>query len=179
MALLPQKLLDLKSWLHAHEITHVAMESTGVFWKPGINVPGEDFQIILANARHIKNVPGRKTDVKDCEWICQLLRAGLLQPSFIPAEAIRDLRDIMRYQRKLQHQMTQQKNRVHKLLQEANIKITGVLTDVFGATAMSILRCLSKGVTDPGILSELLLKSKKLVPKIAQAKEGVGSRNGS
>lgn len=116
-------------------------------------------------------MPGRKTDVKDCEWICPLLRAGLLQPSFIPPAAIRDLRDIMRYQRKLQHQMTQQKNRVHKLLQEANIKITGVLSDIFGAGGMSILRCLSKGVADPGILSDLLSKNKKLVPKIAQAKK--------
>jgi transposase len=164
------ELLSLKAWLQQHEITHVAMESTGVFWKPVLNVLGEAFTIILANARHIKNVPGRKTDVKDCEWICQLLRAGLLEASFIPPSSIRELRDVMRYQKKLQHQLTAQKNRMHKLLQEANIKITSVLSDIFGVTGMRILRSLAQGVTDPEVLSQYLSKNKKLVPKISQAK---------
>ncbi len=155
------------------KFTHIAMESTGVFWKPVLNVLGEDFSIILANARHIKNVPGRKTDVKDCEWICQLLRAGLLQPSFIPPASIRELRDRMRYQKKLQHQATQQKNRIHKLLQEANIKITAVLSDIFGTTGMRILRSLAQGLTDPEVLSKYLLKNKRLVPKINKAKEAL------
>ena len=105
------ELLSLKSWLQQQEITHIAMESTGVYWKPVLNVLDKDFAIILANARHIKNVPGRKTDVKDCEWICQLLRAGLLEASFIPPACIRELRDMMRYQKKLQHQLTAQKIR--------------------------------------------------------------------
>jgi transposase len=164
------ELLSLKSWLQQQDITHVALESTGVYWKPVLNVLGEAFTIILANARHIKNVPGRKTDVKDCEWICQLLRAGLLEASFIPPSTIRELRDMMRYQKKLQHQLTAQKNRMHKLLQEANIKITSVLSDIFGATGMRILRSLAQGVTDPEVLSQYLSKNKKLVSKIGQAK---------
>ena len=167
------ELLSLKGWLQEHEITHVAMESTGIFWRPVINVLGEDFKIILANARHIKNVPGRKTDVKDCEWICQLLRAGLLQPSFIPPDPIRQLREIMRYQRKLRHQATQQKNRVHKLLQDANIKITSVLGDVFGVAGMKILQALSEGTTDPEILCQFLTKNKRLAAKVIQAKEAL------
>lgn len=95
------ELLQLKAWLQEQAVTHVAMESTGVYWKPVVNILGEDFIVILANARHIKNVPGRKTDVKDCEWICQLLRAGLFQPSFIPPSPIRQLRELARYKRKL------------------------------------------------------------------------------
>lgn len=104
----------LRYWLGEHKITHVAMESTGVYWKPVFNIIGEDFELLLVNARHIKNVPGRKTDVQDCEWICKLLRAGLLKGSFIPREDIRELRSLTRYQKQLQHQIQNEKNRVHK-----------------------------------------------------------------
>ena len=167
------ELIQLKRWLQSESITHVAMESTGVYWKPVVNVLGDDFTIVLANARHIKNVPGRKTDVKDCEWICQLLRAGLLQPSFIPPVAFRELRELTRYRRKQQQQMTRYKNRIHKLLQDANIKTTSVLSDVTGVTGMEILRLLASGETDPEVLSRPLLKNKKLSPKVPMAKEAL------
>src|SRR5574337_1077513 len=100
-----QELLQLKNWLKENGITHIAMESTGIYWKPVFNILEDgDFQILLVNARHIKNVPGRKTDIKDCEWICKLLSSGLLKGSFIPPEDIRRLRDLTRYQKKLRYQ---------------------------------------------------------------------------
>lgn len=167
------ELTSLKDWLEENDISHVAMESTGIYWRPVFNILGEGFQIILVNPRHIKNVPGRKTDVKDCEWICQLLRAGLLQASFIPPGQIRELRNMTRYQKKLQNQMTQQKNRVHKLLQEANIKITSVFADIFGVTGMNILQAMAKGITDPDTLCEYLLVDKRMARKIPQAKEAL------
>lgn len=153
-----KELLRLKKWLEENKITHVAMESTGVYWKPVFNVFGDSFDLLLVNARHIKNVPGRKTDVQDCEWICKLLRAGLLNKSFIPKEDIRKLRDLTRYQKKLQHQVQNEKNRVHKLLQDANIKLTSVLSDIFGVTGRKILDMLSKGVTRPEELVEAFNK---------------------
>lgn len=148
----------LKKWLQEHGITHVAMESTGVYWKPVFNILGDDFELLLVNARHIKNVPGRKTDVQDCEWICKLLRAGLLNKSFVPKEDIRKLRDLTRYQKKLQHQIQNEKNRVHKLLQDTNIKITSVLSDIFGKTGRKILNMLANGVTEPERLAEAFNK---------------------
>jgi len=109
---------------------------------------------LLVNARHIKNVPGRKTDVQDCEWICKLLRAGLLKGSFIPPEDIRQLRTFTRHQKALQHQIQNEKNRVHRLLQGCNIKITQVLSDVFGVEGMNILNDMSKGITDANKLAK-------------------------
>jgi transposase len=165
-------LLSLKHWLMDHQITHIAMESTGVYWKPVFNVLGDDFKVLLVNARHIKNVPGRKTDVKDFEWICQLLRAGLLQGSFIPVEQIRQLRDLTRYQKTLQHEIQNQKNRIHKLLQDANIKITSVLSDIFGVTGLKILKGLSQGIADPHELSTYLHHS-RIKASREQAKEAL------
>jgi transposase len=159
----------LRIWLHEHKISHVAMESTGVYWKPVFNILGEEFELLLVNARHIKNVPGRKTDVQDCEWICKLLRAGLLQASFIPKEDIRHLRNLTRYQKQLQHQIQNEKNRVHKLLQEANIKITSVLSDIFGVAGLKILQDLSKGITDPVRLSRYFNDNKRLAVKKTEA----------
>lgn len=153
-----KELLLLKHWLQKNKITHVAMESTGVYWKPVFNILGDAFELLLVNARHIKNVPGRKTDVKDCEWICRLLRAGLLSGSFIPKEDIRRLRDLTRYQKKLQHQIQNEKNRAHKLLQDTNIKLTSVLSDIFGVTGRKILDMLSKGITQPEKLAEAFNK---------------------
>lgn len=164
----------LRDWLHEHQITHVAMESTGVYWKPVFNIIGEDFELLLVNARHIKNVPGRKTDVQDCEWICKLLRAGLLQASFIPPQDIRELRNLTRYQKQLQHQIQNEKNRVHKVLQEANIKLTSVLSDIFGVTGSKVLQDLADGVTDPVVLSNHF--DKYLRAKKAQALEALHGR---
>lgn len=170
------QLLELKGWLKDNHITHIAMESTGVYWKPVFNVlADDDWQLLLVNARHIKNVPGRKTDTQDSEWICKLLRAGLLKSSFIPPEDIRWLRDLTRYRKKLQQQIQHEKNRVHKVLQEANIKLTSVLTDIFGATGMKILTALSKGVTDPDELSSYF-DHKRLIHTKAQALEALTGR---
>lgn len=163
----------LKDWLHENKIKHVAMESTGVYWKPVFNILGEEFQIILVNAAHIKNVPGKKTDVKDAEWICKLLRAGLLRGSFIPPSAIRQLRDITRYQKKLKHQEQNEKRRVHKILQDANIKITSVLSNIFGVAGLKILNDLSVGITNPKILSQHMNHNKLLHRKKKQAIEAL------
>ena len=171
-----QELEVLKNWLHEHEITHVAMESTGVYWKPVFNIIGEDFEILLVNARHIKHVPGRKTDIKDAEWICKLLRAGLLQGSFIPPENIRELRNLTRYQKQLKHQEQNERRRVHKLLQEANIKITSVLSDIFGVTGLKILKDLSKGITNAKKLSKHLEDNARLSKKKTQAIEALEGR---
>lgn len=160
----------LKQWLKSEEITHVAMESTGIFWKPVYNIlEDSQWEILLVNARHMKNVPGRKTDVQDCEWICKLLRAGLLKGSFIPSGDIQQLRSLTRYQKTLQHLIQNEKNRVHKLLQECNIKITQVLSDVFGVAGMNILIDLSNGIADPDRLVRHMEKNKRLAAKKEQA----------
>jgi transposase len=109
-------LRDLRDWLQSNAVTHIAMESTGVYWKPVFNILEEHFKVTLVNARHIKNVPGRKTDKKDSQWICKLLLAGLLKASFIPEERIRQLRDLNRYSTKLTQQLAAEKNRVQKVL---------------------------------------------------------------
>ena len=118
-------LLKLKGWLKETGITHVAMESTGIYWKPVFNILEDSFEVVLVNARHIKNVPGRKTDVKDSEWLCKLLQNGLVKGSFIPPKDIRELRDLTRYKRKLIQSISAEKNRVQKVLEDANIKLSG------------------------------------------------------
>ncbi len=115
-------LLGLCDWLIAEGVTHIAMESTGVYWKPIYNILEGQFQILLVNARHIKNVPGRKTDVKDCEWIAQLLQYGLLRGSFIPPQPQRELRDLTRTRTQLTREMASVANRIHKVLEDANIR---------------------------------------------------------
>jgi transposase len=115
-----KELLKLHDWLLEFNCSHVAMESTGVFWKAVWNVLEDSFELLLANPQRIKNVPGKKTDVKDCVWIAQLLRCGLIDASFVPPENIRDLRDLTRYRRKLLNESTAEKNRIHKILQDLN-----------------------------------------------------------
>lgn len=137
-----------RDWLISLEMEYGAMESTGVYWKPVFNILGEDFKLILVNARHIKNVPGRKTDVKDSEWICKLLISGLLKASFIPPEVIRNARDIFRYKTKMVEDIAKEKNRVQRILEDANIKLSSVVSDVFGATGQKILKMLFDGETD-------------------------------
>src|SRR5512139_913489 len=132
-------LLRLKQWLQKNGITHVAMESTGVYWKPVFNILEDGFEVILVNARHVKNVPGRKTDVQDSEWLCKLLRSGLVKGSFIPPRDIRELRDLTRYKRKLIQTIVAEKQRVEKVLEDANIKLSSIVSDIFGASGKKII----------------------------------------
>jgi len=132
-------LIKLKKWLKKHGITHIAMESTGIYWKPIFNVLGDDFKILLVNARHVKNVPGHKTDKKDSRWLVKLLLSGLLKGSFIPERPFRELRDLTRYKKKLTQQVTAEKNRFLKIFEDANIKLSMVLSDVFGASGTKII----------------------------------------
>jgi len=132
-------LINLKNWLQDQQITTAAMESTGVYWKPVFNILGNCFDLLLVNARHVKNVPGRKTDVSDSEWLCKLLKNGLLENNFIPPEKIRNLRDLSRYRKKIIHMIVAEKNRLLKVLESANIKLGSILSDVFGVSGMKII----------------------------------------
>jgi transposase len=138
----------LRDWLKVKRVTHIAMESTGVYWKPVYNILEEDFEILLVNARHIKNVPGQKTDKKDSTWIAKLLLSGLLKGSFVPPRHIRDLRDLTRYKRKVIEQISSEKNRIHKLLEDANIKLSSVVSNLSGATATKIIDAMISGEED-------------------------------
>ncbi|MFV1977461.1 MAG: IS110 family transposase [Candidatus Scalindua sp.] len=139
---------SMRDWLKENKITHIAMESTGIYWKPIYNILEEDFEIILVNARHIKNVPGRKTDKKDSKWIAKLLLSGLLNGSFIPPKHIRDLRDLTRYRKKIIGQIASEKNRIQKILEDANIKLSSVVSDMSGATATKIINAMISGEED-------------------------------
>jgi transposase len=141
-------LKDLKRWLRYKKVTHVAMESTGVYWKPVFNILGEHFEILLVNARHIKNVPGRKTDKSDSQWICKLLLSGLLKGSFVPPEQIRELRDLSRYKTKLTQQAAAEKNRIQRILEDANIKLSSVLSDTTGVVATNLIDGIIAGRKD-------------------------------
>ncbi len=148
-------LLRLKAWLKEHGITHVAMESTGVYWKPVFNILEDSFEVLLVNARHVKHVPGRKTDVLDSEWLCKLLRSGLVRGSFIPPKEVRELRDLTRYKRKLIQTITAEKQRVEKILEDANIKLSSIASDTFGASGARIIQELLKGELRPDQMAEL------------------------
>lgn len=166
-------LLILRDWLTANKVTHVAMESTGVYWKPVYNMIEDQFNVLLVNAHHMKALPGRKTDVKDCEWIADLLAHGLIKGSFIPPEPIRDLRDLTRYRKSLIDERIREVNRLHKLLESANIKLASVATDVMGASGKDMLLALLGGNADPEILAELARgKLRKKIPALKQAMEG-------
>lgn len=132
----------LSEWLKEQKITHVAMESTGVYWKPVFNILERDFEVVLVNARHIKHVPGRKTDVSDSEWLCKLLRNGLVKGSYVPARDIRELRDLTRYRKKLTQSVSAEKNRVQKVLEDANIKLSSVVSSTFGVSGAAIIDAL-------------------------------------
>lgn len=166
-------LTELRDWLKIVGITHIAMESTGVYWKPVFNILEEDFDLLLVNARHIKNVPGHKTDKKDSSWIAQLLLSGLLKKSFVPPRDIRDLRDLFRYKKKLVGQVSSERNRLQKILEDANIKLSSVVTDTFGVSATRILDAMLDGETDTEKLVELIhgrLNAKK--EKLKEALNG-------
>ena len=160
----------LREWLVERGITHVAMESTGVYWKPVYAVLEGAFELVVGNAHHIKNVPGRKTDVKDSEWIADLLRHGLIAKSFVPPKPIRELRDLMRYRRKLVDVRSGERNRLLKLLETANIKVSSVATDVFGKSGMAMLKAIADGEASGEVLAGLaqgLLKKKRSALELA------------
>jgi transposase len=148
-------LLELVEWLKEWGCTHVAMESTGDYWKPIYNLTEGVFEVLLTNAQHVKYVPGRKTDLSDAEWLTELLRHGLLKGSFIPPKAQRDLRDLTRYQTKLVQERVRQVNRVQKLLEGANIKLASVASDILGVSGRAMLDELIAGQTDPAVMAEL------------------------
>jgi transposase len=166
-------LLELRDWLRERGVTHVGMESTGVYWKPVYAVLEGEFELIVGNAQHIKNVPGRKTDVKDSEWIARLLRSGLIRPSFVPPKPLRELRELLRYRRKLVESRTAERNRLLKLLESANIKLASVASDVFGVSGMAMVRAIAEGEATPETLADMAkgLLRKKL-PELCLALDG-------
>jgi transposase len=166
-------LLALADWLSSQQVTHVAIESTGVYWRPVFNILEAICTVILVNAQHIKAVPGRKTDVRDSEWLAELLRHGLLRASFIPPQPIRDLRDLVRYRKTLVYERSQEVNRLHKLLETANIKLSSVVSDVMGKSGRAMLEALLEGVSDPEALAELARGSLRgKLPQLREALEG-------
>jgi transposase len=146
---------DLRNWLKDNGCTLVAMESTGVYWKPVYAVLEGHFELVVGNARHIKNVPGRKTDVRDCDWISDLARHGLIAKSFVPPQPIRELRDLTRYRGKLVQAAAAERNRLLKLLEGANIKLSGVASDPFGVSGWTMLQALVEGNQSPAEMAQL------------------------
>ena len=170
-----RSLTELKEWLLALGVTHVAMESTGVYWKPVMNIlePG-GFSIMVVNARHIKYVPGHKTDKKDSAWICKLLRAGLLKGSFVPGRNQRDLRDLTRYRRKLVQQQAAEHNRMIRIFEDANLKLSSVFSNIRGKMCTRVIDAVIAGETDPQKLADLCThrRLKATREEIALAVEG-------
>ena len=147
-------LLELSAWLEAQECTHVAMEATGVYWKPVWHILEAKFELVLANAAHIKNVPGRKTDVNDATWIADLLAHGLIRGRFVPPTPIQDLRALMRTRKQMIREVARNTQRIQKALEDANIKLTGVVSDILGKSGRAVLDALVGGETDPEKLVE-------------------------
>jgi transposase len=150
-----RELEQLRDWLKAEACTHVLMESTGVYWVPVYAVLEGHFEIVVGNAQRIRNVPGRKSDVKDSDWLSQLLRHGLVEKSFVPPKPIRQLRELLRFRRQLVEARVAERNRLLKLLESANLKLASVASDVFGVSGMAMLRALAAGQRDPAQLAEL------------------------
>jgi transposase len=170
-------LLELADWLNACGVTHLAMESTGVYWKPVWNLLEGQFDLLLVNARHIKQVPGRKTDVKDCEWLADLLRHGLLRASFVPERPQRELRELTRYRTTLVRERASEVNRLQKTLEGANIKLGNVATDITGVSGRHILQALVAGQTDINLLADLARG--RLRDKLPQLQRALVGRFGS
>ena len=166
-------LLALRDWLKQLGVTHVAMEATGVYWKPVYYALQDDFDLLLVNAQHVKNVPGRKTDTQDAQWLCQLLECGLLRASFVPPKPIRELRDLTRYRKSLIKERQQEANRLHKVLEDAGIKLACVATDVLGVSGRQMLDALISGTHDPEVLAALAKgKLRAKLPALKQALAG-------
>lgn len=150
-----RELLALAEWLAAHEVTHVAMESTGVFWKPVWHVLEGQFELVLANAMHLRQIPGRKSDVNDATWIADLLAHGLIRSSFVPPAPIHELRDLTRTRKQLVREIAQHTLRLQKILEDANLKLTTVVSDILGVSGRAILEALIAGEQDPERLADL------------------------
>lgn len=166
-------LLALRDWLHAYGVTHVAMESTGVYWRPIYYLLEDAFRLLLVNMQHLKHVPGRKTDVKDSEWLAQLLEAGLLRSSLVPPPPIRELRELTRYRKHQINERTQEINRLHRMLQDTGIKLASVLSDLMGVSGRAMLAALIGGSTDPEALAELARgRLRQKLPLLRRALQG-------
>ena len=170
-----EDLASLVEWVKSKGCTHVAMESTGVFWKPIYNLLElADIETMVVNAHHIKAVPGRKTDVKDAEWIADLLRHGLLKGSYIPDRDQRELRELVRYRRSLIEERTREVNRIQKVLEGANIKLSSVASNVVGASGRSMLEAITNGIEDPKTLAGMAKGTmKRKVKQLEQALNGL------
>ena len=166
-------LIALREWLQAFGVTQVALESTGVYWKPVYYVLEDAFELLLINMLELKRVPGRKTDVKDSEWLAQLLECGLLRSSFVPPPPIRELRDITRYRVQQTRERSREVNRLQKVLEDAGVKLTSVLTDVMGASGRAMVEALVAGTTDPVVLADLARgQLRKKLPALQRALVG-------
>ena len=166
-------LVRLREWLRAEGCTHVGMESTGIYWMPVYTMLEGEFELVVGNATHIRQVPGRKTDVKDSEWIADLVRHGLIRRSFVPPKPLRELRDLLRYRRKLVESQTAERNRMLKLLETANIKLATVASNVFGVSGRRMLRALLEGTLTPEQMAELAKGSlRKKLTVLASALDG-------
>jgi transposase len=168
-----QGLIALRDWLAAHRVTHVAMEATGVYWQPVWHILEDDFELTLCNARHVKNVPGRKTDVSDAQWLCQLMEAGLLRGSFVPPKPQRRLRTLTRYRKTQIAERQREANRLHKALEDTGIKLDCVASDILGASGRAMLDALVAGTTDPDVLADLAKgKLRAKLPALRHALQG-------
>ena len=168
-----RELLELGDWLRTCGVTHVALESTGVYWKPVWNLLEGQFEVLLVNAQHIKAVPGRKTDQKDSEWIADLLQHGLLRASFVPPAPTRELRDLTRYRASLAQEINRIANRIQKVLEDANIKLASVATDTLGASGRTMLEAMVDGEASSERLAEMAQgKLRNKIPELQQALEG-------
>ena len=166
-------LLGLRDWLAAHDVSQVVMEATGVYWKPVWHLLEDDFELMLVNARHVKQVPGRKTDLSDAAWLCQLAEAGLLRANFVPPKPIRDLRQLTRYRKTQIAERQREAQRLHKALQDTNVKLDCVASDLLGKSGRAMLDAPVAGTTDPEILADLALgKLRKKLPALREALEG-------
>ena len=166
-------LLTLRDWLVAFGVTQVTMEATGVFWKPVWAVLEDEFELLLVNARHVKQVPGRKTDVSDASWLCQLAEAGLLRSSFVPPKPIRALRNLTRYRKTQIQERAREANRLHKALEDTGIKLDCVATNILGKSGRAMLDALVAGTTDPMVLADLAQgKLRAKIPALQEALEG-------
>jgi len=148
-------ILMMADWMAAQGVTHVALESTGVYWKPIYNILEGRFTVLLVNARHLKQVPGRKSDIRDCQWIAQLLQHGLLKGSFIPSRPQRELRDLTRHRTQLVEEKTRTSNRIEKVLEDANIKLGSVASEVMGVSGRAMIQALLEGEKDSVEIADL------------------------
>src|SRR5688572_9495641 len=169
-----RNLREMAQWLSSQQVTHVAMESTGVYWKPIWNLLEGQLELMLVNAHELKQVPGRKSDIRDCQWIAQLLQHGLLRSSFVPQRDQRELRELTRYRTQLEDECTRVANRIQKVLEDANIKLASVASDVLGKSGRAMLEALVRGNSTPEEMAELAQKKLRgKIPELRLALEGL------